>query len=446
MRTPSWLTREVWGWAFFDFANQAYSIIILTTMFPVYFSDHIVPADGNRGKQLWAICGMVTQVLIMILSPLVGALADFSGLKKELLFVTYAGCVLLTAALGLVGPGDVAAASVLFVLSYLFFGAGENFLSAFLPELTTPADMGKVSAFSWAVAYVGAILSLMGAVLIVMVAPDASNRWTSVWAAVFFMAAGMPIFFTLPERKTREPMPPGQTIFTVGFHRLAGTIRHIGRFRQLFRYLGVMTIFFAGVQTVYWFSGIMTTEHFHFSQTKMLMFIMQVTLTGVAGAALTGAFQDRLGTRRTIHICLAFWAVVMILAALAQREWQFWIVGNLVGLGLGAIGSATRVMVGIFSPQHKAGEFFGFWGMAHKLAAILGLGCTTLILQFTDSHAVVIGSNAIFFIVGFVLLFWVDEGEGRLEAERSEAEHQRSLAGGAIPVVTQAAAPEEQPR
>jgi MFS transporter, UMF1 family len=445
MSKPAWLTKGVWGWAFFDFANQAYSIVILTAMFPIYFSEHVVAEGGARGEQIWSACGMVTQVLIMLLSPLLGALADFSGLKKELLFVTYAGCVLLTAALGLIGPGQVAAGSVLFVLSYLFYGAGENFLSAFLPELSKQEDMGRVSAFSWAIAYTGAILALAGAAAIYLLWPGVPGfRLTAVWAAVFFLIAGLPIFVLLPERKTREPLPAGQTLATIGFHRLFMTMRDIGRYRQLFRYLAIMTFFFAGVQLVYWFSGIMTTDHFKFSQEKMLFFLMQVTVTGVIGAALTGRVQDRIGSRTTILICLAYWAIVMLLAGFARSEWLFWVVGNLVGLGLGAIGTATRVMVGLFSPAHKAGEFFGFWGMAHKAAAILGLLCTTVMLGFTDDKGVIIAANAIFFIGGFALMFTIDEKAGREAARRSEEEYQqriRALALAAPPVVPPESAP-----
>jgi UMF1 family MFS transporter len=433
MKRRIWLTKEVLAWAFFDFANQSYTIVILTAMFPVYFSKYIVPGGGNRGEQLWATCGMITQAIIILTSPIIGALADFSGAKKKWLFLTYALCVLLTAAMGLVTPGQVLFGSLLFISSYLFYGAGENFLSAFLPELARDDDMGKVSGFSWALAYCGSLLALGGAAIIFMlVAPDKADahvvgafRLSCVWAAVFFLIAGIPIFVVLKERKQREQMPAGQTILTVGFHRLAQTFREIRGYQMLFRYLAIMSFFFAGVQTVYWFSGIMAREHFHFREEKMIFFLMVVTVPGVMGAALTARYQDRIGTRRTIMICLAYWTFVMIVAALARTEWLFWVVGNLAGFGLGALGTSTRVMVGLFSPQHKAGEFFGFWGIAHKLAAIIGLGSTNFILHQTENRSIIIACNAVFFAVGFFLMFLIDEQAGRERANRAALEHIR---------------------
>jgi UMF1 family MFS transporter len=479
-----WLTREVWGWALFDFANQSFSIVILTAMFQVYFSQQVVPGipmesiapetglldgtpssngavevDHSRGVKLWGVAGMISELLIIFISPIVGALADFSGAKKLLLIITYIGCVLATAALGLVGPGDVILGMLLFIIAYAFFGSGENFLGAFLPEIATPDSMSRVSAFSYAIAYSGALLSLGGAVVIVMVLKDRAGstpplafQLTAIWAAVFFLVAGMPMCFWLKERKQREPMPPGQNILTVGFHRLAQTFRDIARYRMLFRYLAIMTFFYAGMQIVFWFSGTITKEQFGFTDVKMGLFMMQVTVTGIIGAALTGRFQDRLGTRATLMILLAFWTVTILVASTARTEWVFWLVGNAVGLGLGGLGTASRVMCGLFSPPHKAGEFFGFFGLAHKLSAFIGLATITLVQSMAKpgEFGLVIASAAIYFFGGFFLMLLIDERAGRiaaLKAERGFQRAQRPLTAGSghhdpkplpVPLVLQA--------
>lgn len=459
LKSP-WLTREVWGWALFDFANQSFSIVILTAMFQVYFSQQIVPGipmesiapesgvmdqalsssteakiDHSRGVKLWGVAGMISELLIIFISPIVGALADFSGAKKLLLIITYIGCVLATAALGLVGPGDVVLGMLLFIIAYGFFGSGENFLGAFLPEIATPDSMSRVSAFSYAIAYSGALVSLGGAVVILMVLKDRAGatpplafQLTSLWAAVFFLAAGLPMCFWLKERKQREAMPPGQNIFTVGFHRLAQTFRDIAQYRMLFRYLAVMTFFYAGMQIVFWFSGTITKEQFGFSDVKMGLFMMQVTVTGIIGAALTGRYQDRLGTRTTLMILLAFWTVTILAASTARSEWVFWLVGNAVGLGLGGLGTASRVMCALFSPPHKAGEFFGFFGLAHKLSAFIGLATITLVQSRVKpgEFGLVIASAAIYFFGGFFLMLLIDERAGRIAALKSERGFQRA--------------------
>ena len=283
-----WLTRPVIGWSLFDFANQSFTIVILTVMFQVYFVSDVVPGGGSAGRRLWAICGIITQVVLVVVGPLLGAVADFSGVKKRVLFVTFVGAVLFTMSLGLIAPGEAALGAVLFILAYLFYGAGENLLSAFLPELCRHRDMGKVSAFSWTLAYIGALLSLTVAVLITLVFHGpAGYRLTAVWAGVFFLAAGIPIFLWVPERKYHEPMPPGQTLWTIGFHRMGETARQLRRYRQLFRYLAIMTFFFAGMQIIYWFAGTITKELFGFTNLKMgyaaalawVLFLIVVVLT-----------------------------------------------------------------------------------------------------------------------------------------------------------------------
>jgi len=444
---PSWLTRQVVGWAMFDFANQAFTLVILTAMFQVYFIEFIVPGeqvlaedgsivlaedgkpqmDHSFGRQLWALCGIITQLLIIVLGPILGALADFTGAKKRLLLITYLGCVLFTASLGLLTPGAVIAAMVLFIVAYLFYGAGENFMSSFLPELSTHRTMGRVSAFGWTMGYIGGLLCLAGAVIILFTWGGATAyRLICVWAGAFFFLAGLPTFLLLRERKQAEDMPEGENYFTIGFKRLVETFRDLKQYRWLFRFLIVMTIYFAGMQIVIWFAGALTRELFGFTEEKMGLFILQIVLTSIVGAVVTGFLQDRIGARNFLLLCMVFWTATILTASLARVEWLFWTVGNAVGLGVGALGTASRSMVGLFSPLHKSAEFFGFYGLAHKLSAILGLGSITLAeFVFGGNFHFVVASGAIFFIVGFVLLLGIDEKAGRTGALRATRAFER---------------------
>ena len=428
-RQERWLSREVFGWAMFDFANQAFTLVILTTMFQIYFIEYVVPEDPSLGRRLWATSGMITQVVIILVAPILGALADFMGAKKRLLFMTYIGCVLFTASLGLVPPGATAWRMVHFIVAYFFYAAGANFMSSFLPELAHHRNMGKVSAFGWTLGYVGGLLCLAGAVVLTSLwEGPIGYRLVTVWAGLFFLAAAIPTFLLLRERKQAEPMPEGHTYLTVGFHRLADTFRHLRMYGRLFEFLLIMTLYFGGVQIVYWFAGTLTKELFGFDDRKMGLFILQITVTAIVGAVLTGRYQDRFGARNFLLGCLIFWTVTILTAALATEEWVFWTVGNAVGLGIGAIGTASRAMVGLFSPAHKAAEFFGFYGLFHKLSAILALGAVT-VLEFVfrgDFHRVVAASSG-FFVLGFFLLLKVDEKAGRLAALRAEQAYRRRL-------------------
>ncbi|HMN96682.1 MAG TPA: MFS transporter [Phycisphaerales bacterium] len=463
MRRPAWMTRPVLGWSLFDFANQSFTMVVLTTMFQLYFVGMIVPGGESRGRQAWAACGIVTQLILILVGPVIGALADFSGTKKRLLFVTYLGCVGFTLAMAFVQPGQAWLGAALFVAAYLFYGAGENFLSAFLPELCTHREMGRVSAFSWTVAYFGALVALLVAVGLIHVVPGAQEvvaaaasadgadaplpvtrtsafgyQIATAWAAVFFLAAGVPMFLWVPERNYSQSLGPGQTLWTVGFHRIAETARQIRRYRQLFRFLAIMTTYFGGMQIVYWFGGTLTKELFGFDDARMAAFLVLSTAVAIPGAALAGRWQDRIGTRNIILVALPFWAVVMSVAALAAGPlaalaWMPWTIAVLVGLGIGALGTASRAMVGLFSPPQKSAEFFGFYGLAHKLSALLGLSWVVAMERlFGGNFALVVASATIFFAAGTLLMLRVDEKAGRMAALRAAKEIDRASRAAAI--------------
>jgi MFS transporter, UMF1 family len=430
MKRPAWLTKEVFGWAMFDFANQAFTMVIITAVWQQYFIKQIVPMENGsdeRGKRLWEISNISAELVIIAISPLLGALADFSGSKKKFLFVAYLGCVLATLGLGLAGPGDIALAMTVFIIGYVFFGSGENFLNAFLPEIAQQRDMGRVSAFSWAVAYSGALLSTAVAYWLLTVFNDThhGHRAVAVWCGLYFLAGGIPTFVLLRERKLRETLPAGQTLATVGFYRLMQTFRDMSRYRQLLRFFVIVMIYLAGMQVVIFYAGSITNDLFAFTKTEQGIFFAQVIVTGIIGAAITGRVQDRIGTRTTILVLLMVWAITMFFAGFATQRWVFWVLGNFIGFSMGALGSASRVMAGLFSPHHKAGEFFGFYGMAQKLAVILGLGFQFLLGTMGVGFNWAIAASAIFFIAGFFLMFTIDEREGRIVAIKAAREHVR---------------------
>jgi UMF1 family MFS transporter len=428
MKRPAWLTREVMGWTAFDFANQAFTMVIITALYQQFFIKQVVPmVDGSdaRGKRLWEASNITAELIIIAISPLLGALADFSGAKKKFLFVTYVGCVGATLLLGLAGPGAVSFAMLFYIVGYVFFAAGENFLNGFLPEVASQTDMGRVSAFSWAIAYTGALVSTAVSYVILALAGDGHLGFGLVcaWCGVYFLIGGAPTFAMLKERKLREQLPAGQSIATVGFHRMASTFREISRYQQLMRFLVISMIYLAGMQVVIFYAGTIARDLFGFSDAKQGIFFAQVIITGIIGAAIVGRVQDRIGTRTTIQALLVIWGLTLLVAGFATREWIFWIAANFVGFSMGALGSASRVMAGLFSPQHKAGEFFGFYGMANKMAVILGLGFQFVLGALGAEFNVAIGASAVFFVIGFFLMFTINERAGRMVAIKAAREH-----------------------
>ncbi len=265
--------------------------------------------------------------------------------------------------------------------------------------------------------YTGGLLCLLGgAILTRIFEAPVGYQLTCLWAGVFYGLGGLPTFLLVREKKQAEAMPEGASMLTVGFRRMAATFRDMQHYGHLFRFLVIMTVYMGGMQIVIWFAGSIANKIFGLSETQLAMYILVLTVSAIAGASLTGRIQDRIGTKRTIVCGLALWLLVMLTIPFMKPEYtfMFWILGTGVGIGMGVLGTSSRAMVGLFSPPHKAAEFFGFYGLGTKLAAVAALALSIVAeAVWPDNYNMVVASSAIFFIVGILLMFRVDEQAGR---------------------------------
>jgi UMF1 family MFS transporter len=411
--------REIFGWAMFDFANSSYTTVIVTVAFSLYFTRLVAPA--GRSDLLWGVAILISNAIVVLLSPLVGAVADDSGRKKLFLFASYASCVAGTAALALAGPGDVAVAMALFVVSNVAFSFGENFAGAFLPELSTPATIGRVSGLGWGLGYFGGLASLL------LVQPLLAGGFVEanvgnlkkVWllTAAFFLVAGLPTFLLLRERAPRGPRRGPLEYAVVGVRRLAATVRAVGEFRELVRFLGCFFLYTAGLTTVISFAAIYAERTLGFTPGELVRLFILLQVSAAGGALLFGVIQDLLGAARTVRLTLLLWVAVCVAAWAVAGKSEFWWVAMTAGLGMGSLQSASRAMVGLFSPRSKEGEFFGFWGLAGKAAYAVGPPVFGVVASGTGSQRVAILTTGLFFVLGLAGMRFVDEARGRAAAE-----------------------------
>ncbi len=421
--------REVWAWGMFDLANQSFAILINTLFFPIYFKEVIV-GDAGRGEWLWGLAVGGANLLVVACAPIVGAFADSSGAKKRVLMFTWLGCVLALACLSFAGPGMVAYAMVCFACATVCYSAGENLVAAFLPDIADAKRMARVSALGWTMGYAGALLVLPIALIMTGAhATPGENRSLVLLASVWFFVNALPTFLFVQERK-RAPIASARgNPLTIGFARFGRTLRDASKFRQVFRFLPAFLIYACGVQVVIYFSGIIAKDDFGLTGVKLLLFFLQITITAGIGAYGIGKLQDRLGRKRALMLTLVVWIVASVGAALMPRtaefEWSFWMIGNLIGLALGAIGAGSRAFFGVLTPLHKSAEFFGLWGAAYKLAAVIGppiYGVTSGLVGSRAALLLVAG----FFGAGLAGLSFVNEGQGRRDARRSDREANES--------------------
>jgi UMF1 family MFS transporter len=397
----------------FDFANSSYTTIIVTFFFSNAFTQLI--AAGPSADLWWGRAILASNLTVVLLSPLMGAFADESGRKKAFLFASYAVCVGGTAALWFLEPGQILPALVLFVLSNVAFSFGENFAGAFLPEISTPANVGRISGFGWGLGYFGGLLSLALVFPFVKGGVTLENYGTLrlAWpvTAAFFLLAGLPTFLVLRERAPKKSEPLSYYLRN-GFGRLATTAHSARTFRELVRFLGVFFVFSIGLTATIGFFGIYAARTLAFTPVELLLLGTAVQIPAAAGAFVFGLVQDRLGARRTLQITLVLWLAVTAAVALVEEKRTFWIVALFAGLGIGSLQSASRALVGAFSPVSKSGEFFGLWGLAGKGAYALGPLIFGWISSATGSQRTAAAANGVFFLAGLLGLFLVDERRG----------------------------------
>jgi UMF1 family MFS transporter len=409
--------REIVSWAMFDFANSSYTTIIVSVAFGIYFTRLVAPA--GKGDSLWGLALLLGNLLVLLLSPVIGAVADDSGRKKVFLGVTYATCVVGTALLWFVTPGRAALGLCLFVLSFAGFSFGENLAAAFLPEISTRENVGRISGFGWGLGYFGGLACLVVVMPLLRRGYTLENlgslRLAWLATALFFLLAALPTFLFLRERAPRGTGTAGEYV-RAGFARIAATGHSVRHFSELVRFLTVFFVYSMGLTSVIAFAGIFAEKTLRFTSLEVIYLFITLQLTSALGAFVFGYIQDRMGASRTIQVALVIWILVCVGTYFCQSKGLFWGIALGAGLGIGSLQSASRGLVGLFSPVEKSGEFFGFWGLAGKGAYMLGPFIFGLISTATGSQRVAILSTAVFFIAGLIGMAFIDERRGHAEA------------------------------
>jgi UMF1 family MFS transporter len=420
---PGVQRREVWAWAMYDFANSGYTTVVITAVFNAYFVG-VVAAGESWGTFAWTLALSISYAVIMLTAPIVGAYADAHAAKKKLLAVTTVGCVLGTALLSLVGPGDLALAFALIVLSNIFFGTGENIAAAFLPELAKGESMGKVSAWGWSLGYIGGLLTLAVCLAYVIFAAGQGQSEAQfvpvtmlITAGVFALASSF-TFLVLKERARPQLAEKGTA--TRALARVGETLRHARQYSDLLRFLGCIVLYQSGVQTVIALAAIYAQVAMGFTTQDTIVLVLLVNITASLGAFLFGRWQDRLGHRRTLTLTLLGWCSMVLIAYVSTSQLGFWIAANIAGICLGASQSAGRALVGYLTPADRHAEFFGLWGLAVKLASILGPLSYGAVTWLTDNdHRAAMLITGTFFVLGLAVLASVDPERGRRAVSES---------------------------
>jgi UMF1 family MFS transporter len=419
---PPVTKKEILGWCMYDVADSAFTTVIVTAFYAPFFSKAIV-GDSVRATTYWGRALAVTEVFVAILAPILGAIADFSGSRKKFLAICAAIIVLFTAALWFAGPGMAMLAITLFIVANIGFSGGGVFIDSFLPGVSNESNAGRISGIKWGLGYLSGLVSTLicsfFAAGIDTPTPELieQGRLIPVIVAIYYAIAVIPTFLFLRDRSTPQMLPPGETYLTVGFRQLRRTLGNIKRYRELLKLLIAFLVYNDGVVTVIGFATIYAVDVIGFSSTEIRNMFVALNVVAAIGAFGFGRLADRIGQKRAIMSSLVIWIVAVFIAWKSTDKTTFWIAATLIGIGMGSSQSVTRSLFALFTPRENAAEFAGFLGVAGKALAFFGPLLFAELTRLTGSQRPAVLAIAIFFVIGGILLSFVNEKAGKEAAK-----------------------------
>lgn len=417
---PRDVPRVVWSWALYDWANSAFTTLVVTFIYSTYFTSTF-GNDAEQTASWWGRAISISAVAIALLSPILGAAADRAGARKRFLLVSLAICVAGTAALAFVRPGTPNAVPIalgIFVVANIAYEIGNVFYNSFLPVIASPRKIGRISGYGWGLGYVGGLLC-MAVALVGFVQPEvpwfglargdgANVRATNLLVAAWFVAFAIPLFLFVPERRKAsvrfEPM--------AAFRRLAGTFADIRRYSQTFKFLVARLVYNDGLVTIFAFGGIYARNEFGFTFSEVLLFGVAINVAAGLGAFAFGFVDDRIGGKRTVMWSLAALSAATLLAVWAPNAGWLWVAAILIGVFVGPNQSASRSLMGRFTPERHQAEFFGFYAFSGKATSFLAPLLYGEAARAFGSLRAGVATVLAFFVVGAFLLASVDEEAG----------------------------------
>ncbi len=397
--------KQVGVWALFDFANSVYPAVITTTVFSIYYVGTVVGNEGTgEGTWWWNLAVAVSALIVAVTSPLLGAVADRGGARKKFMLVYTAICLIGVLSMTTLGPGMVIAGFVIFVVANVGFESATVFYNAYLPDIAPREKQGWVSGLGFGVGYLGSAIGL------IIVSFFAAERIELVWPFVagFFLVFSIPAFLYLPRDQARGMTVPQAALWGVSNFRQI--LREVWQLKDLRNFLIAFFFYIDGVLTIIVNAGNVATETFDFTPTQALYLFLVVQFAALAGAFALAKPTDTLGPKKVLNGVLLLWIFASVSAFFIQNQMLFWTMAVVVGLGLGAVQSASRAFMSSLIPEGKEAEMFGFYALCGKSSSVIGpllFGGATFLFQGNQRPSFLV--IALLFIIGMVLLQRVND-------------------------------------
>ena len=409
--------KEIWSWCFYDFGNSAFTTLVITFIYSTYFTKAIAENEID-GTYLWSQAIAITAVIVSLLSPILGAIADKGGYRKIFLALTTYMSIGATALLFFPIKGQILFALILVVIANVNFELGGVFYNAYLPEIVSRKKIGRISGIGWGAGYLGGLLAMLVA-MIGFVSADVPwfglnidtgehIRATNILVAVWFFIFTLPAILYLKEKKVESANRIGIVVLN-SIQALKKTFQEIKIYKNTVRFLISRLIYNDGLVTIFAFGAIYASGTFGFTFNEIMIFGIVLNIAAGSGAFLMGYIDDMIGGKLTIQISLIGLMIAVLLAVFANSKLLFWVSGIIVGLFAGPNQSASRSLMGRLTPPDKINEFYGFFAFSGKLTSFLGPMLLGVFTKYFSSQRYGVAVVFIFFFVGFLLMRNVNE-------------------------------------
>lgn len=423
--------RGTLSWCLYDMANSAFPTVITTFVFATYFTT-AVAETSVVGQSIWGNAMAAAALIIAVLAPVTGAIADFSGGRKAWLAAFSLVCIVATASLWFVTPdaSSIPIAIAGIILATIGFELGMVFYNAMLPDVAGRDYYGRVSGWGWGLGYMGGLCALVIA-LFGFVQPDtplfgvtkdgaAHVRATTLLVAVWFAVFCLPTFLFVKE-KPRVTHPMG-TAVKMGLGSLFNTFRHIRTYKTAFWFLLARMIYTDGLNTLFAFGGIYAAGAFGMELSEVIMFGIALNVTAGLGAAVFAFLDDKWGAKTVLIIALGSLIALGSVAFTTDDKTVFWTVGVIVGTFIGPSQAASRSLMARLAPEALRAEFFGLYALSGKATAFLGPLVLAWVTSVFDSQRLGMVTILVFLAVGLGLLILLRTGEAVTGSEGSSTQ------------------------
>jgi len=401
------LSKSSVGWMFYDFANSAFTTVMVTVVFSVFFVNSIAAGRPEGGEWYWSLAVSISMTLAAIAAPILGAMADYSHSKKKFLFVFTYLTIASTSLLFFAGKGDYILGMILFIIANFSFNSALVFYDAFLPEVSTPETIGKISGLGWGLGYLGGLVSLLVALLLVN---KGAYRWIWPMNAAHIFLFSLLTFILLKEKKVATPKT---NYLKVAVNRIVFSLKHIRKMPDLLSYLFSYFLYNVGIYTVIAFAAIYGGNQFKMSQQSLIIFFIIAQVTSVIGAVAFGWLSDKYNVRLSLSVSILVWIGVVAWAFFCTSAMEYYALGLVAGLAIGSSQANSRTMLSILTPLDRQAEFFGFYTLVGRISAIVGPFVYGNLTRVTGNQRYAIVSLGAFFILGWFILQKVNLERGK---------------------------------